>query len=57
MTSIDARTLATALAVLEWTKSIPPSAPHQPPLDYSVILDARIAIKMTLESLKFEVKK
>jgi hypothetical protein len=57
MTSIDARTLATALAMLEWTKTIPPSAQHQPPLDYSVILDARIALRLALESLKFEVKK
>jgi hypothetical protein len=57
MPSIDARTLATALAILEWTKSIPPSAQHQPPLDYSVILDARIALRLALESLKFEVKK
>lgn len=57
MTSIDARTLATALAVLEWTRTIPPSAPHQPPLDYSTILDARIAIRLALESLKFEVQK
>jgi hypothetical protein len=57
MTSIDARTLATALAILEWTKTIPPSAQHQPPLDYSVILDARIALRLALESLKFEVKK
>jgi hypothetical protein len=57
MTSIDARTLATALAILEWSKTIPPSAQHQPPLDYSVILDARIALRLALESLKFEVKK
>jgi hypothetical protein len=57
MTSIDARTLATALAILEWTKTIPPSAQHQPPLDYSVILDARIALRLALESLQFEVKK
>jgi hypothetical protein len=57
MTSIDARTLATALAVLEWTKTIPPSAPHQPPVDYSTILDARLSLKLTLESLQFEVKK
>jgi len=57
MTSIDARTLATALAILEWSKTIPPSAQHQPPLDYSVILDARIALRIALESLKFEVKK
>jgi hypothetical protein len=42
--------------VLEWSKTIPPSAP-QPPLDYSTILDARIAIKLALESLQFEVKK
>jgi hypothetical protein len=57
MTTIDARTLATALAILEWTKTIPPSAQHQPPLDYSVILDARIALRLALESLQFEVKK
>jgi len=57
MTTIDARTLATALAVLEWTKSIPPSADLQPPLDYSTILDARLSLKYALESLKFEVKK
>ena len=57
MPTIDARTLATALAVLEWTKSIPPSAQHQPPLDYSTILDARLSLKYALESLKFEVKK
>jgi hypothetical protein len=57
MTSIDARTLATALAVLEWTKTIPPSAQHQPPLDYSTILDARLSLKYALESLKFEVQK
>jgi hypothetical protein len=56
MSTIDARTLATALAVLEWTKSISPSAP-QPPLDYSTILDARIAIRLALESLKFEIQK
>jgi hypothetical protein len=56
MTSIDARTLATALAVLEWTKTIPPSAP-QLPLDYSTILDARLSLKYALESLKFEVHK
>lgn len=57
MTSIDARTLATALAVLEWTKTIPPSAQHQPPLDYSTILDARLSLKYALESLKFEARK
>ena len=57
MPSIDARTLATALAMLEWTKTIPPSAQHQPPLDYSVILDARIALRLALESLKFEARK
>jgi hypothetical protein len=56
MPTIDARTLGTALAVLDWTKSIPPSAP-QPPLDYSTILDARIAIRIALESLKFEIQK
>jgi hypothetical protein len=57
MTSIDARTLATALAVLEWTKTIPPSAPHQPPLDYGTILDARIALKHALASIEFEARK
>jgi hypothetical protein len=57
MNTIDARTLATALAILEWSKTIPPSAQHQPPLDYSVILDARIALRLALESLKFEAKK
>lgn len=57
MNTIDARTLATALAMLEWTKTIPPSAPHQPPLDYSTILDARIALRLALESLKFEARK
>ena len=57
MTSIDARTLATALAVLEWTKTIPPSAQNQPPLNYSTILDARLSLKYALESLQFEVKK
>jgi hypothetical protein len=57
MPTIDARTLATALAVLEWTRTIPPSAQHQPPLDYSTILDARLSLKYALESLKFEVQK
>ena len=56
MTSIDARTLATALAVLEWTKTIPPSASHRPPLDYSTILDARIALKHALASIEFKVQ-
>jgi hypothetical protein len=57
MPSIDARTLATALAMLEWTKTIPPSAQHQPPLDYSVILDARIALRLALTSIEFEARK
>jgi hypothetical protein len=57
MPTIDARTLATALAVLEWTKTIPPSAPHQPPVDYSTILDARLALQYALQSVHFEVRK
>jgi hypothetical protein len=57
LTSIDARTLATALAVLEWTKTIPPSAQHQPPLDYSTILDARLSLGYALKTLQFEVRK
>jgi hypothetical protein len=55
--TIDARTLATALAILEWTKTIPLSSPHQPPLDYGDILDARLDIKHALRSLTFEVTK
>lgn len=57
MTTIDARTLSTALAVLEWTKTLPPSAPHQPPVDYSTILDARLALQYALQSVQFEIKK
>jgi hypothetical protein len=57
MTTIDARTLATALAVLEWTKTIAPSAPNQPPMDYVAILDARVKLAAALKAIQFEVKK
>ena len=52
--TIDARTLATALAVLEWARALPPSAPHQPPVPYSVLLNAGLEIQYALQKIKFE---
>lgn len=51
--TIDARTLATALAVLEWIKTLPQT---EQPFDYMALLDARIALTIALKSIHFEVK-